>query len=103
MPEFSLMSKKMGMGYLTPQMKEYYRKREITCLVRENGHIISMPRYYKEKIFTKQELKKLYKRYIEEQEYDFSEMFASAKDEHEHYKNIIRRDDKFKQLKRMKI
>lgn len=103
MPEFSLMSKGMGMGYLTPQMKEYYRKREITCLVRENGHIISMPRYYKEKIFTKQELKKLYKRYIEEQEYDFSEMFASAKDEHEHYKNIIRRDDKFKQLKRMKI
>ncbi len=47
----------MGMGYLTPQMKEYYRKREITCLVRENGHIISMPRYYKEKYLQNKNLK----------------------------------------------
>jgi len=54
---FSLMSKKMGSNYLTPQMIEFYKKRQIACIVHENGHILSMPRYYKQKIFTKKELK----------------------------------------------
>jgi hypothetical protein len=102
-PEFSLMSKKMGMGYLTEAMKNYYKKREIFCIVREGGQIISMPRYYKEKIFEKKQLKAMYKKYIEEQETNFEEMFNSAKDEHEHYKNIIRRDNKQQLLTRQKI
>lgn len=58
--EFSLMSKGMGLSYLTPQMINYYKKRELTAILHENGHFISMPRYYKEKIFDKQELKKIY-------------------------------------------
>ena len=91
------------MGYLTEAMKNYYKKREIFCIVREGGQIISMPRYYKEKIFDKKELKKMYKKYIEEQETNFEEMFASGKDEHEHYKNIIRRDKKQQTLIRQKI
>ena len=57
--EFSLMSKGMGLSYLTPQMINYYKKRELTAILHENGHFISMPRYYKEKIFDKQELKKI--------------------------------------------
>lgn len=103
LPEFSLMSKKMGLGYLTEAMKNYYKKREIFCIVRESGQIISMPRYYKEKIFEKKQLKEMYKKYIEEQETNFEEMFNSAKDEHEHYKNIIRRDNKQQSLNRLKI
>ena len=103
LPEFSLMSKKMGLGYLTEAMKNYYKKREIFCIVRESGQIISMPRYYKEKIFEKKQLKEMYKKYIEEQETNFEEMFNSAKDEHEHYKNIIRRDNKQQLLTRQKI
>ena len=103
LPEFSLMSKKMGLGYLTDAMKNYYKKREIFCIVRESGQIISMPRYYKEKIFEKKQLKEMYKKYIEEQETNFDEMFNSAKDEHEHYKNIIRRDNKQQLLTRNKI
>ena len=103
LPEFSLMSKKMGLGYLTESMKNYYKKREIFCIVRESGQIISMPRYYKEKIFEKKQLKEMYKKYIEEQETNFDEMFNSAKDEHEHYKNIIRRDNKQQLLTRQKI
>lgn len=101
--EFSLMSKKMGLGYLTEAMKNYYKKREIFCIVRESGQIISMPRYYKEKIFEKKQLKEMYKKYIEEQETNFEEMFNSAKDEHEHFKNIIRRDNKQQSLNRLKI
>ena len=45
----------------------------------------------------------MYKKYIEEQETNFEEMFNSAKDEHEHYKNIIRRDNKQQLLTRQKI
>jgi hypothetical protein len=45
----------------------------------------------------------MYKKYIEEQETNFEEMFNSPKDEHEHYKNIIRRDNKQQSLNRLKI
>ena len=38
-PEFSLMSKKMGLSYLTPQMIKYFRDRKIFVIVRENGDL----------------------------------------------------------------
>ena len=40
--EFSLMSKGMGLSYLTPQMIKFYRDRELTAIQKENGHFISM-------------------------------------------------------------
>ena len=58
-PEFSMMSKKMGLKYLTPQMIKYYRNHRLTALKGPGGKFISMPRYYKEKIFTKRELNKI--------------------------------------------
>lgn len=67
--EFSLMSKGMGLSYLTPQMKNYYRQRELTAIRHENGHFISMPRYYKQKIFDKHELKKIYTDLLNHMEY----------------------------------
>jgi hypothetical protein len=67
--EFSLMSKKMGLSYLTPQMIKWYRDRELTAIQKENGQFISMPRYYKEKIFNKQELKKIYADLLNHMEY----------------------------------
>jgi hypothetical protein len=100
LPEFSLMSKNMGENYLTPQMKKYYQQREIFCIVREGGQIISMPRYYKEKIFTKKQLTKMYTNFIEQNEMDFEEMFNSPKDKHEFYQNVIRKDLKQNSLKR---
>jgi hypothetical protein len=103
LPEFSLMSKGMGLGYLTDAMKNYYKKRELFCIVREGGQIISMPRYYKQKIFSKPELTIMYKKFIEEQEYNFENMFKSEKDKHEYYKNLIRRDKKEQMLKRQTI
>jgi hypothetical protein len=95
------MSKKMGSGYLTETMKKYYRDRQIACIVREGGHIISMPRYYKQKIFTKHELKLINNEYHKLKETDMNEI--SAKIEHEHLVNIIRRDEKQRKLKRLKI
>ena len=103
LPDFSLMSKGLGANYLTPQMIDYYRKRQVACIVKEEGKIISMPRYYREKIFSKKELQAINKKYIEEQEFDFQEKFLSGKDEHEHFKNIIRRHEKQLTLKRCKL
>ena len=69
----------MGESYLTPQMKKYYRDRELTAIQKENGHFISMPRYYKERrqradgswygIFDKHQLKKIYTDLLNHMEY----------------------------------
>ena len=67
--EFSLMSKGMGLSYLTPQMIKFYKDRELTAIQKENGHFISMPRYYKEKIFDKHQLKKIYTDLLNHMEY----------------------------------
>ncbi|ETN80369.1 hypothetical protein NECAME_18023 [Necator americanus] len=58
-PEFSLMSKGMGVSYLTPQMVEYH-KEDISRLfcTREGGSRIAMPRYYRQKIYSDDDLKK---------------------------------------------
>lgn len=52
--EFSLMSKGIGKGYLSPEIEKYhkadiYNRMNLTI---EDGKKIAMPRYYKEKIYT---------------------------------------------------
>jgi len=83
-PDFQLMSKGLGECYLTPKMTKYYKDRQISCIVHENGHILSMPRYYKEKrtrkdgdygLFEKHELKQMYLEYLEIQGTDLTELF----------------------------
>lgn len=57
MPEFSLSSQNLGLGYLTEKMKSWHRK-DITgrqYVVGEDGKKYSMPRYYRVKLLTLQE------------------------------------------------
>ncbi|QCS37362.1 replication initiation protein [Tortoise microvirus 93] len=56
LPEFSLMSKKLGANYLTPAAIEYH-KADITrnYVTLEGGVKIAMPRYYREKIYNDEE------------------------------------------------
>jgi len=56
LPEFSLMSKKMGLNFLTPQMVKYYKKTQ-NPVYKQYEYVNPLCRYYKEKIFTKDELK----------------------------------------------
>ena len=54
-PHFSLMSKKLGKNYLTPQMVKWHKadiNNRMYCNIMD-GKKIAMPRYYKEKIYTK--------------------------------------------------
>lgn len=57
-PEFSLMSKRMGDNYLTDAVKKWHKADLLgRCYVPlKDGKKIAMPRYYKEKIYTKLEL-----------------------------------------------
>lgn len=51
------MSKKMGSNYLTKEMVEWHRKDLLNrmYLPLKGGGLASMPRYYKEKIYTEYE------------------------------------------------
>lgn len=52
--EFSLMSKKLGINFCTSEMKQYL-KNNLQGYVHLNGYLQSLPRYFKEKIFTPEE------------------------------------------------
>ncbi|QCS37351.1 replication initiation protein [Tortoise microvirus 90] len=55
-PEFSLMSKKLGANYLTPQMVAYHQA-DLTrnYVTLEGGVKVAMPRYYREKIYSEEQ------------------------------------------------
>lgn len=59
LPEFSLMSKKLGINYVTEAVKKYYRNNlEINFVRTGNGYKVAMPRYFRDRIgYTEEELK----------------------------------------------
>lgn len=60
-PEFALMSKGLGASYLTPSIIQYHHADLLNraCLTIADGKKVSMPRYYKEKIYTELERKRI--------------------------------------------
>lgn len=54
-PEFSLMSKNMGANYMTPQMMDYHREHMASYVTLPGGTKTAMPRYYRDKIFDRDE------------------------------------------------
>lgn len=54
-PEFALMSKGIGKGYLTKKMISWHRKGKRMYCVLEDGKKVSLPRYYKDRLFCKVE------------------------------------------------
>ena len=56
LPEFSLMSKKLGLNYLSEKIINYHRADiERNFITLEDGKKISLPRYFREKIWTETE------------------------------------------------
>lgn len=55
LPEFALMSKNMGLNYLTPQQLRWHIEKEANHVVLPGGHIQCLPRYYRDKIFNDQD------------------------------------------------
>lgn len=51
-PEFALMSKGLGVSYLTPAIKAYHlADYSRLFLTKDGGHKIALPRYYRERIY----------------------------------------------------
>lgn len=58
LPEFPLMSKKLGDNYITDATVKYHKENlDVNCLTKIGGERIAMPRYYREKILSDQEKK----------------------------------------------
>ncbi len=73
------MSKKMGISYLTANKKNYYKRKLQPFLKLEGGEQLSMPRYFKDKIFTDEERKEVTNKTLQ---YVKSLKPRSANDEH---------------------
>lgn len=52
--KFSLVSKGIGLNFLTPAMTEYMRK-NLSTYFTVDGRKVAIPRYYKDKVFTEEE------------------------------------------------
>lgn len=50
-PEFSLMSKKMGLNYLTPAVIRWHHQNEASYIPLPGGQAMALPRYYRDKLF----------------------------------------------------
>lgn len=53
--EFQLTSKGIGSNYLTPQMIAYHNRQIENCyIVKKDGHTLSIPKYYKSKLYSEE-------------------------------------------------
>lgn len=101
LPEFSLMSKRLGDNHLTPEMVRYYKQRAVSYVTLPGGIPTSMPRYFREKIFTKEERKIMAEAAREAREFDFEKLFDNCfKNEIEWKLMLIRRQEKQAVLER---
>lgn len=103
-PEFSLMSKKMGLNHLTPRMVKYYTENMISHVTLPGGTLTSLPRYFRDKIFSKTERIELNKLAEDIRNANFEKLFNNDyKHEHEWKKTQIRKQEKAKTLERSKV
>lgn len=56
---FAVMSKGLGLGYLTPEKIQYHRNTGNNFITKPGGIKVSMPRYYREKIWDQEQRSKI--------------------------------------------
>lgn len=64
--EFALMSKGLGKSFLTDKTTKFYKENETPYLIWQDGKKITMPRYYKEKIFDEETQRRFGKEALEQ-------------------------------------
>jgi len=96
-PQFQRQSQNIGINYLTKQTKNYYRNRKIPCITQPGGTIIKMPRYYKEKIFTRAERESMAAEWQQHNQTTWEQFLKHDYHlEHESKLNKFRRHEKLK-------
>lgn len=82
LPEFSLMSKRLGEQYLTPDMKAWHKADLVNRMhvTMEGGKKAAMPRYYKQKIYSDGERRQIAEHLIPEMDKRLSESLQTNPD-----------------------
>jgi len=91
-PEFSLMSKRMGANYVTPQMVKFHKadlKNRMFITIKD-GKKIAMPRYYKDRIYTQLERQKIAKHMINRELKEYQNMDLSTREKKDKKDLLIR-------------
>jgi hypothetical protein len=102
--EFSLMSKKLGLAYLTPQMVRYHTDRLASYVTQPGGQKSSMPRYFRDKIFTDKEKELMNEDAELQRDLQFKELFnENFNTEITWKKDQFRKHEKTLRLERNKI
>lgn len=104
-PQFSTMSKKLGINHLSPAMVRFYKSRFISYATTSGGYTIPLPRYFRDKIFNKQQRKELAEEAARYRELDIQKWFQDeGTQKHVQWKkDQIRKQEKNKRLKRQKV
>lgn len=93
-PEFALMSKNLGLSHLTPRMVRYYVDNQLAACTLPGGILIGMPRYYREKIFSKAERYQIAQANKEIRDLDLEKFFNSPTHEVSWKRDQLRKADK---------
>lgn len=102
--EFSLMSKKMGLNHLTPQMKRHYKTNLKSHVTLAGGTPTAMPRYFRDKIFNKEEKNLIAEAAEQARETNFQKLFDNSFIKYNTWqKDKIRIQEKNARLERAKI
>jgi hypothetical protein len=103
-PQFSRKSQKLGSNFLTPQTINYYRNRMLDKIILPGGTYMSMPRYYKQKIFTKNELRKISSQTRKENEMNWEDFVNHDFNmEIQQLNNTIRKHEKTQRLNKKHV
>ncbi len=91
-PQFQRQSKNLGLGYLTPSMVAYHIAHQLPIITQPGGKILKMPRYYKEKIFSKNERKKMAEEYQKVHNMDWNQFVN-----HDFYAEVQEKLNKYRE------
>jgi len=81
LPEFNLMSKGLGKQYLTDEMKAWHHADLLNRmhLTIADGKKVSMPRYYKDRLYTREQRGDLKAKFSEEYQYKLDKMLENPR------------------------
>lgn len=103
-PEYASMSKNLGANYLTEAMRKYHKDKLISYATLPGGEKTSLPRYYRDKLFTREERNIISEDAILQRDKEFTEKFNdSFKQELTWKKDQIRKQERAILLERQKI
>jgi hypothetical protein len=85
-PHYSCMSKGLGANYLTPNTVKYHVENQIGFLQTDLKHIQRLPRYYRDKIFSRAEREQMAKEAAELEAFDLDQYFRNAEHQIEYIK-----------------